>query len=111
MIKKFNMYFLKILIVIFIIYFLILTFLYFFQRNLLYHPLENNYSGDDLIVQIEEVKIETSDGIKLLGWFHKKDLKKFKTIIFLHGNAGSLKNRKSSAPEKGKTTLLDLKNA
>ena len=93
MIKKFNMYFLKILIFIFIVYFIILTFLYFFQRNLLYHPSENNYAGDDLIVQIEEVKIETSDGIKLLSWLHKKDLKRFKTIIFFHGNAGSLKNR------------------
>tara|TARA_B100000787_G_scaffold162988_1_gene144234 strand:+ start:190 stop:1008 length:819 start_codon:yes stop_codon:yes gene_type:complete len=93
MIKKFNMYLLKILIVIFIIYFFILTFLYFFQRNLLYHPSENNYFADDLTVQIEEVKIETSDGIKLLGWFHKKNLKIFKTIIFFHGNAGSLNNR------------------
>tara|TARA_B110000027_G_scaffold118419_1_gene130404 strand:- start:275 stop:1093 length:819 start_codon:yes stop_codon:yes gene_type:complete len=93
MIKKFNMYFLKILIVVFIIYCLILIFLYFFQRNLLYHPLENKYSGDDLIVETEKVKIKTSDGIKLIGWFHKKDLNKFKTIIFLHGNAGSLKNR------------------
>ena len=93
MIKKFNMYFLKILIVAFIIYCLILIFLFFFQRNLLYHPLVNNYSDDDLTVKIEKVKIETNDGIKLLGWFHKKDLNKFKTIIFLHGNAGSLKNR------------------
>ena len=93
MIKKFNMYFLKILIVIFIIYFLILTFLYFFQRNLLYHPLENNYFGDELKVKIEKVKIRTSDNIELLGWFHEKDLRNLKTIVFFHGNAGTLENR------------------
>ena len=91
--KKFNMYFIKILIVISIIYFLILVFLYFFQRNLLYHPSENNYTGDDLIVQVDKVRIETSDGIKLFGWLHKKNLKNFKTIVFFHGNAGSLNNR------------------
>ncbi|MDA8537919.1 alpha/beta hydrolase, partial [Candidatus Pelagibacter bacterium] len=47
---------------------------------------------DDLILQVDKVRIETTDEIKLLGWFHKKDLT-FKTIIFFHGNAGSLENR------------------
>ena len=76
MTKEFNIYFLKLLIIIFVIYFLILTTLYFFQRNLLYNPLDNNYSGDDLIVKVNKITIKTSDGIELLGWFHKKDLKK-----------------------------------
>ena len=93
MTKEFNIYFLKWLIIIFGIYFVILTTLYFFQRNLLYNPLDNNYSGDDLIVKVNKITIKTSDGIELLGWFHKKDLKKFKTIIFFHGNAGSIENR------------------
>ena len=79
-------------IVIFV-YFLILVFLYFYQRNLLYHPNENNYSSDQISVPIEKVKIKTEDNIDLLGWFHEKDLEKYKTVLFFHGNAGSLENR------------------
>ena len=59
----------------------------------MYHPQENNYSGDKIEVEIEKVRIQTTDNISLLGWFHKKDLKKFKTIVYFHGNAGSLENR------------------
>ena len=59
----------------------------------MYHPDENNYFGDKLEVEIEKVKITTSDNIKLLGWFHKKDLKNLKTIVYFHGNAGKLENR------------------
>ena len=59
----------------------------------MYHPLENNYSDDKLEVEIEKVKIVTSDNLNLLGWFHKKDLNKFKTIVYFHGNAGTLENR------------------
>tara|TARA_B100001121_G_C18612695_1_gene585234 strand:+ start:368 stop:1186 length:819 start_codon:yes stop_codon:yes gene_type:complete len=76
-----------------LIYILILTFLYFYQRNLLYHPNENNYSGDHISVNIQKVKVKTNDGIELLGWYHEKDLKRFKTILFFHGNAGTLENR------------------
>ena len=87
------MSFLKIVIGILVIYISLLVLLFIFQRNLMYHPEENNYSGDKLEVEVEKVKILTSDGINLQGWFHKKDLKRFKTIIYFHGNAGKLENR------------------
>jgi len=86
-------FFLSIIIFILLIYLSVLVYLFFFQRNLLYHPNENNYSGDKLKVDIEEVQIKTSDNINLLGWFHKKNLNKFKTIVYFHGNAGRLENR------------------
>ena len=59
----------------------------------MYHPTENNYSNDQLLVAVEKVKILTKDNIELLSWYHNKNIKKYKTILFLHGNAGSLKNR------------------
>ena len=93
MLKKFKKNPLQLILFIFFIYFLILVFLYFYQRNLLYHPSENNYSGDKISVNIEKVKILTSDNIQLLGWYHEKNLKDYKTLIFFHGNAGSLENR------------------
>ena len=59
----------------------------------MYHPDENNYSGDKLEVDIQKVRIKTKDNIELLGWFHNKNLKDYKTILYLHGNAGKLENR------------------
>jgi uncharacterized protein len=91
--KKSKNFLLQIIIIISSIYLLVLVFLFFFQRGLLYHPNENNYFGDKLKVGIEKVQIKTSDNIDLLGWFHKKDLKRFKTIVYFHGNAGKLENR------------------
>ena len=93
MIYIFRKYLLKIILIFFILYLSVLLILFFFQRNLLYLPKENNYFGDKLKVKIEKVKIRTSDDIELLGWFHKKDLNRFKTIVYFHGNAGKLENR------------------
>ena len=86
-------FFLEFIIGIIVIYASVLILLFIFQRSLMYHPQENNYFGDKLEVEVEKVKIITSDNINLLGWFHKKDLKKFKTIVYFHGNAGKLENR------------------
>ena len=93
MVKKFDKLFVKILLIVLITYLLVLVILYFFQRNLLYHPSENNYFGDKLTVSIDKIKIKSKDNIELMGWYHKKDSKNYKTILFLHGNAGSLENR------------------
>ena len=79
--------------IFFFVYLLVLIYLYFFQRSLMYHPNENNYSNDKITVSIEKIKIKTKDNIDLLGWYHEKNLKKFKTLLFFHGNAGSLENR------------------
>ncbi|MDC0428448.1 alpha/beta hydrolase [Candidatus Pelagibacter sp.] len=86
-------FFLEFIIGIIVVYVSVLILLFIFQRSLMYHPLENNYSGDKLEVEVEKVKIATSDNINLLGWLHKKDFKKFKTIVYFHGNAGTLENR------------------
>ena len=82
-----------ILIIFVVIYIFILISTYVFQRNLLYHPTENNYFGDKLLAPIEKVKIKTNDNIELLSWYHKKNINDYKTILFLHGNAGTLENR------------------
>ena len=80
-----------------ILFYILLTIIvFFFQRNLLYHPSVDNYLKDNSVTEpseIEKVKITTEDKIDLIGWFYNKDIEKFKTIVFLHGNAGSLENR------------------
>ena len=67
---------------IIIAYLLLLIFIYFYQRNLLYHPLENNYQNDKAQFNYEEVFIKVDDKIKLKSWIIEKDLKKFKTLVF-----------------------------
>ena len=74
MLNNFKKKILQIFLVLFFVYLIFFVFLYFYQRNLLYHPNENNYSGDILTVKVEEVKIPTSDNLKLSGWFHQKNL-------------------------------------
>ena len=89
-------YFTTIILVIVFFYVLLLTLVFFFQRNLLYHPSVDNYLKNQIVrepTEIEKVKITTNDKIDLIGWFYKRDLGKFKTILFFHGNAGSLENR------------------
>ncbi len=77
-------------------YILLLVLVFFFQRNLLYHPSVNNYLKEQISrepTEIEKVNITTSDKVDLVGWFYNKNLSKSKTILFFHGNAGSLENR------------------
>ena len=91
--NKKKMYILSIVGLVVLIYLTITFVLYYSQRSLLYHPTENNYSGDQLTVPIDKVRIKTDDNIELLSWYHDKDIQNYKTILFLHGNAGSLENR------------------
>ena len=90
-----NFYITSILSLI-LFYILLIIVVFFFQRNLLYHPSVDNYLKDNIGIEptgIEKVKITTKDKIDLVGWFYNKNIDKFKTIVFFHGNAGSLKNR------------------
>jgi len=85
-----------------ITYLIILTYIYLFQRNLLYHPSVNGYQGDEIKFDYEEVFIKNNEGIKLKAWLHKKDLINKKTILFFHGNAGNLTNRNYKLNELSK---------
>ena len=80
-------------VIIILCYLLLVFYVFFNQRNLLYHPFENNYSSDVANFSYEEIFIPTSNGNNLKAWFHKKNLEKKKTLVFFHGNAGDLKNR------------------
>ena len=77
-------------------YILLVIVVFIFQRNLLYHPTVDNYLDDKNSKEpneIEKVKITTRDNIDLVGWYYNQNPVKSKTILFFHGNAGSLENR------------------
>ena len=59
--KRRNFY-LEFIIGIIAIYVSVLILLFIFQRSLMYHPLENNYSGDRMEVEVEKVNF-----IKIIG--------------------------------------------
>ena len=90
---------------IILMYLVIILFVYFYQRNLLYNPSENNYLNDEIRFSYKEIFIKTDENIKLKSWFVKKDLKKFKTILLFHGNAGNLFNRVYKLNELNKLDL------
>jgi fermentation-respiration switch protein FrsA (DUF1100 family) len=97
-----NKFFYIFLLLGLITYLIILTYIYLFQRNLLYHPLDNDYQGDAINFDYNEIFIQNNEGIKLKAWLHEKDLINKKTIIFFHGNAGNLKNRNYKLNELSK---------
>ena len=76
-----------------IAYLVLLIFIYFYQRNLLYLPSENNYQNDKIQFSYEEIFIKVDDKITLKSWLINKDFRKFKTLVLFHGNAGDLSNR------------------
>tara|TARA_B100002051_G_scaffold101123_1_gene96681 strand:+ start:37 stop:846 length:810 start_codon:yes stop_codon:yes gene_type:complete len=73
------------------VYLTILAVIYFSQRSLMYHPSENNYLDENqLNHKVEKIKIASDN--ELISWYFKKN-ENFKTLLFFHGNAGSLENR------------------
>jgi fermentation-respiration switch protein FrsA (DUF1100 family) len=83
-------------------YLMVLSYIYFFQRNLLYLPLVNGHQEDEINFDYKEIFIQNKEGIKLKAWMHEKDLINKKTIIFFHGNAGNLRNRNYKLNELSK---------
>ena len=81
-------YFTTIILALVSFYILLLTIVFFFQRNLLYHPSVDNYLNDKIAnepTEIEKVKITNIDNIDLTAWFYNKDIKKFGFIgKFVH---------------------------
>ena len=71
-------YLLLILSSIVLAYLIVIIFIYFYQRNLLYHPSENNYQNDKAKFNYEEVYIDVDGEIKLKSWFINKNLKNSK---------------------------------
>ena len=68
-------FFLEFIIGIVVIYISVLIVLFIFQRSLMYHPLENNYSGDKLEVEVEKVKIMDEFIEKNKSQFNNENLK------------------------------------
>ena len=57
----------NVLIVTFIAYLIVVMFIYFYQRNLLYHPSENNYLDEtNLNHKIEKIYVQSDTKLILV---------------------------------------------
>ena len=73
------------------VYFLLLAFLYFFQRNLQYLPIGKTLQTPEVFIS---KTLTDADGLKFLTWYHQAP-KDGKIILYFHGNAGNLGDRTS----------------
>ncbi len=86
--------FLRYIIILSLFFYLfLLGYVYFNQRNLLYHPSNNiedisyyDFEG------AQEIIISTQDGVKLQAWY-KNPQDGGLMVVFFHGNAGNIADR------------------
>lgn len=70
-------------------------FLLIFQSRLIYYPESAmSMSPKDIGLSFEDISFETSDGVKLSGWFVPGE--GMGTVLFCHGNAGNISHRLDS---------------
>ena len=94
---------LNVLLILFITYLIVVMFIFFYQRKLLYHPSENNYLDEtNLNHKIEKIYIQSDT--ELVSWYYNNN-KSYKTILFFHGNAGKLDNRVYKLNELAKLNI------
>jgi fermentation-respiration switch protein FrsA (DUF1100 family) len=84
---------LKIITIIFFIYFLIVFYVYSKQRSLLYVPNIDNYDDEPLTIRADEVFVSNTDGNTLRSLFYKNPSITKNTLLMFHGNAGPIENR------------------
>ena len=86
----------SIAVVLFITYLGLGVALYLMQPQFLYSPLrEVPYTPDELGLDFEDVVFQSSDGLKLTGWYVPAGNSKL-TVLFCHGNGGNMMHRLDS---------------
>ena len=76
---------------ILIVYGVIVTLIFLFQRSLIYFPSSHRpepaaYYVSEMVVQ----ELETSDGLELLAWYRAPQKSDAPLIVYFHGNAGHI---------------------
>ncbi|MDI6402137.1 alpha/beta hydrolase [Balneolaceae bacterium ANBcel3] len=77
-------------------YLLILLLMYLLQASFVYYPSrEITTTPQDRGLDYEDVKLKTSDGIMIHGWYVPASQDRA-TLLFFHGNAGNVSHRMES---------------
>ncbi len=77
-------------VVLFVAYWGLGVILYLMQPQFLYGPMQEvTYTPDELGLDFEDVVFQSSDGVKLTGWYVPANNSNL-TILFCHGNGGNM---------------------
>lgn len=77
-----------------LIYLALVGLLWVFQRSLIYLPgMAGPPPAAAGLADMREVHVETADGLRLLAWHRPPVVAEGVTVLYLHGNAGSLAAR------------------
>lgn len=81
---------------LFVAYWTLGLILYFMQPTLLYRPVRQIlYTPGELGLDFESVVFETTDGLRLSGWYVPAEGSEL-TVLFCHGNGGNMSHRLDS---------------
>jgi alpha-beta hydrolase superfamily lysophospholipase len=90
---------LSVIFIVMLGYGLLLGYVYFFQARLIYFPNIGIGFGravpSDIGLDYEDVVFETTDGVRLHGWYVSADQARG-VVLFFHGNAGNISHRLDS---------------
>lgn len=87
---------LRILLVIFLFYVILMGYLFFNQRRMVYFPLRKITNTPAVIgLPYREIVFKTSDGLQLCGWM-VGDEDNRDVVLFCHANAGNMSHRLDS---------------
>ena len=70
----------------------VVTYFYFNQQSLLYHPWDRTPDPVTADLPVEVTSLTTEDGLSLVAWYHAGDISK-PHILYAHGNAGDLESQ------------------
>ena len=78
-----------------------------FERHLIYFPIRSlEAEPADFGLDAEELRLRTSDGVELHGWWIHGDGKRI--LVWFHGNAGNISHRLDNARQLVQRFGLDL---
>ena len=73
-------------------YLLLVGFVFLTQASMLYLPgRQLDATPEDIGLDYEDVSLDTSDGVRIHGWFVPGDSSR--TLLYFHGNAGNISHR------------------
>lgn len=91
--QKIHRMFWSIVLISLVVYVSLIAFLFVFQSSLVYFPVrEITMTPHDVGLPYEAVFFETTDGVKLSGWFIPVERPRG-IILFCHGNGGNISHR------------------
>lgn len=104
------MFLIRNILLILLAYLILVLGMYIFQRKLLYRPdyVESLNPTEWTLSKMEVINIKTPDGLSLISWYKKSSVG-MPTILYFHGNAGTIgprAQRMSYFMEQGYGLLL-----